>query len=161
MQRKTTLFLRLAIWLMGLMATALFGLEAWIMLVGLIRGGSQLRLVRMAVGLGTCGAAVCFWGTLIQALKLLGYIDKGNAFSEVSVTALKKIKQWAMGVGMIFTVVGLPYLYYLADIGDAPGLVVIGLVLTCVPYIISVFAALLQRLLREAVQMKVENELTI
>ena len=37
-------------------------------------------------------AAIPFFVALYQAFKLLSYIDKNQAFSELSVKALKKIK---------------------------------------------------------------------
>jgi hypothetical protein len=51
--------------------------------------------------------------------------------------------------------------YIIAEREDAPGIILIGLALTFAPLIISVFAAVLQKLLENAIDMKEENDLTV
>jgi len=55
----------------------------------------------------------------------------------------------------------LPLFYQIADEEDAPGVIVIGLIIPCVSFVVAVFAAVLQKLLRNAVDMKSENDLTV
>jgi len=55
----------------------------------------------------------------------------------------------------------LPYIYLVADRDDAPGVMLLGLVFTCAPIVIAVFAAVLQTLLHHAIQIKSENDLTV
>ena len=49
----------------------------------------------------------------------------------------------------------------MAEIDDAPGIIVIGLVIIFASMVIAVFAAVLQRLLQEAIDIKSENDLTV
>ena len=49
---------------------------------------------------------------------------------------------------------GVPLLFPIADADDAPGLVVIGFAIACVPIIVAVFAAVLQKLVQGVVDMK-------
>jgi len=58
-------------------------------------------------------------------------------------------------------VVGLPLFYLVAEKDDAPGIILIGLVLIFASMVIAVFAAVLQRLLQEAIDIKSENDLII
>lgn len=55
----------------------------------------------------------------------------------------------------------LPVLYVIADHADAPGILLIGIILTGAAIVISVFAALLEKLLASARTYKAENDLTI
>jgi hypothetical protein len=97
---------------------------------------------------------------LYQSFNLLSYIDKNQAFSELSVRALKKIKNCAITMSGLY-VVALPFVYIIAEVDDAPGLAVIGMVMIFAPLVIAVFAAVLQRLLQEAIDIKSENDLIV
>ena len=55
----------------------------------------------------------------------------------------------------------MPFFYIWGDADDAPGLIVIGLVLVGAPMVIAVFASILHQLIREATDLKSENELTV
>ena len=101
-----------------------------------------------------------FFIALHQTLKLLRLVDKNEAFSEVSVAALKKIKYCALGFGGLYALF-LPIAHVVARGEDAPGLMIIGLIMTCAPVVIAVFAAVLQRLLQSAITIKSENDLTV
>lgn len=101
-----------------------------------------------------------FFFALYQTLKLLGFIEKDQAFSRLSVTALKKIKNSAKVISILYLVI-LPLVYIVAEWDDAPGLVLVGMVMVGAPFAIAVFASVLQRLLQSAIDMKEENELTI
>jgi Protein of unknown function (DUF2975) len=101
-----------------------------------------------------------FFGALVQAFKLLSYIDKNQAFSELSVKALKNIKICALTISGLYVVI-LPFVFLVAELDDAPGLVIIGMVPVFASMVIAVFAAVLQRLLKEAIDIKSENDLTV
>lgn len=87
-------------------------------------------------------------------------LDKNNAFSELSVRALKIIKYCAFTISILYTA-SLPFLYFIADEDDAPGLIVIGLVIIFASIVVAVFAAVLQKLLNNAIDIKSENDLTV
>ncbi|MBK1811782.1 DUF2975 domain-containing protein [Clostridium sp. YIM B02505] len=104
--------------------------------------------------------AICFFFALYQALKLLSYIDKNKAFSELSVNALKNIKYSGITISIIYAGLLLP-LYPIADADDAPGLLAFPLIIIFASCTIAVFAAVLQKLLKEAIDIKSENDLTV
>lgn len=58
-------------------------------------------------------------------------------------------------------VVMLPFIYFVARLDDAPGLIVLGMFVVFAAFVISVFAALLQKLLQVAIDIKTENDLTV
>ncbi len=162
MKKGSTWFLRVVIFVMALVALAIciFGVpnigKGVVMEFPVI--GAHWRYIIM---MGLYVTAVPFFIALYQTLKLLSYIDKNNAFSELSVSALKKIKY--SGIAMSVILIGLfePLAFFIADADDAPGLVIIAMAFFCLPIVIAVFAAVLQRLLRNAIDMKAENELTV
>ena len=107
------------------------------------------------------GAAfIPFIGALYQAMKLLGYIDTNQAFSMQAVGALRSIKYCGFMVGGLF-IMTLPFAYMVAELDDAPGLIIIVTAIAGAPLAIAVFAALLEKLLESAIAIKNENDLTV
>ncbi|MDQ0059964.1 DUF2975 domain-containing protein [Paenibacillus harenae] len=160
MERGTTLFLKAAVVVIGLpiLALCIFAVpEIANYTVELYPDHSYLKYLVYIV---FYGAAIPFYFALYQAFKLLNYIDMNNAFSELSVRVLKNIKYCAIIISCIF-VLGMPIFYLFAERDDAPGVIVIGMVLVFASMVIAVFAAVLQRLLKEAIDIKSENDLTV
>lgn len=154
MKQGSTLFLRFVIFLIGLAVLALcvFGLPH---AIGSIDpGGYDPILIGMYV------PAIPFFFALYQTLKLLDYIDKNKAFSELSVKALKHIKYCGFTISALYAA-GMPYIFSVADKDDAPGVVLIGLVFTFAPLVVAIFAAVLQKLLHSAIEIQSENDLTV
>lgn len=105
-------------------------------------------------------SAIPFFIALYQAFKLLSYIDTNQAFSDVSVVALKKIKNCAATITIMY-VVAMPLFYIVGEIDDAPGVILIGMIFIFAPMTIGVFAAVLEKLLKHAIDIKNDNDLTI
>ncbi|MNW57169.1 hypothetical protein D3C74_349490 [compost metagenome] len=160
MERGTTLFLKAAVILMGIPVLALC-----IFAVPEIAGFAaelypDMTFIKYLVLSDLYASAVPFYIALYQAFRLLGYIDKNKAFSELSVRVLKNIKYCAIVISGLY-VAGLPLFYLMAEKDDAPGIIVIGLVIIFASLVIAVFAAVLQKLLKEAIELKIENDLTV
>ncbi|WLD92489.1 DUF2975 domain-containing protein [Alkalihalobacillus sp. AL-G] len=160
MKRGSTLFLRMAVFLIGTpgLAFGIFG-GPWIAKEA-AEGNSEFAYVLYGIVIVMYVSAIPFFAALYQAFKLLSYIDKNKAFSDISVKALKNIKYCAITICGLY-VVSLPFFYIFAQLDDAPGMILIGLILTFAPMVIAVFAAVLQRLLQEAINIKSENDLTV
>ncbi|HYG83613.1 MAG TPA: DUF2975 domain-containing protein [Verrucomicrobiae bacterium] len=109
---------------------------------------------------GMYATAIPFFVAIYQALKLLVYIDKNIAFSHAAVQALKGIKYCAVIISAMYAA-GMPYIYFVADKDDAPGVIVLGLVITFGSFVIATAAALFQKLFQSAVAIKSENDLTV
>ncbi|MFJ5770457.1 DUF2975 domain-containing protein [Psychrobacillus sp. NPDC093180] len=160
MKRGTTLFLKLALIVMGIpvLALCIFVVpEIANFVTELYPDHAYLKYI---VYLDLYAAAIPFYFALYQAYKLLSYIDQNEAFSELSVTALKKIKYSANTISILF-VIGMPIIYMIAEMDDAPGIILIGMVLIFATLVIAVFAAVLQKLLKNAIDIKSENDLTV
>lgn len=120
----------------------------------------DIAFIKYLVFINLYATAIPFYYALYQAFKLLSYIDKNNAFSELSVSALKNIKYCAMTISVLY-VLGMPLFYLIAERDDAPGFIIIGMIMILASMVIAVFAAVLQRLLQDAIDIKSENDLTV
>jgi membrane protease YdiL (CAAX protease family) len=154
MKRSSTLFLRGAVLLITLVVLALcvFALPAGLR--------SEHAGPYRPILWGLYITAIPFFIGAYQTWKLLGNIDQNQAFSRTSVTALGNIKYCAAIISVLYAA-GLPYLYMVANQDDAPGVLLLGLVLTVTSGVIATFAAVLQKLLQEAIHIKSENDLTV
>ena len=103
--------------------------------------------------------SIPFFVALYQAFKLLIYIDRNKAFSELSVRALKVIKSCAITISA-FIVAGIIFVAIFIE-GDRAGVIVLGLICTFASSVIATFAAVLQKLLKDALDIKSENDLTV
>lgn len=158
MKQGTTLFLKIAVFLIGapVIALGIFGLT-WLAKNPV---NPEYDHILYPILIGMYLSVIPFFVALVQAFKLLSYIDKNQAFSEFSVKALKNIKFCAMTISGLYVII-LPFVYIVAELDDAPGLIIIGMVPLFASMVIAVFAAVLQRLLQEAINIKSENDLTV
>jgi len=158
--KRETLFLKTALVLMGLPVLAL----CIFLLPGIVRYFAELNpdlgFLQYPFLIGLYVTAVVFFYALYQAFLLLMYIDRNQAFSELSVKALKNIKHCSVTIGILY-VLFMPLLYLMAEADDAPGIILIGLLIVFGCMVVSVFAAVLQKLLKNAIDIKTENDLTI
>lgn len=163
-QRGSTVLLRIAVFCIGIpvLALCIFLLPkiAGEAIEQFQLGGTTLASIVLGLVLILYVSAVPFYMALYQALKLLRYIDYNEAFSELSVVALKKIRNYGLTISGLYTI-ALPLLYVIAEWDDAPALILIGLVIAVASFVVAVFAALLKRLLQEAIDIKKENDLTV
>lgn len=150
MKGYSTIFLKTAVILIGIpvLALCIFWVPGFV------------NYLHFTILMGVYATALTYFFALYQALKLISYIDKNKAFSELSVKALKNIKYCANTISIIYAVL-IPFLYPIADADDAPGLVAFPIIIIFGSMVIAVFAAVLQRLLKEAIDIKSENDLTV
>lgn len=160
MKPSSTLFLKVALVLIGLpiLAFCLIWLPG---LADIITDKSPgLFYLRYPFLIGVYLSAIAFFFALYQAYRLLSYIDTNQAFSALSVAALKNIKYCAITISAIYAAI-LPLFYLIAEKDDAPGVIVLGLVMSFAALVVAVFAAVLQKLLTDAIEIKSENDLTV
>lgn len=160
MKKGSTLFLRIAV--------ILIGVPIFLVCIFLIpKIGNyaaslypDMTYIKYLISANLYATAIPFYFALYQAFELLNYIDKNKAFSELSVKALKNIKYCAVAISVLYAM-NIPFFYLMAEIDDAPGIIILGLVISFASMVIAVFSAVLQKLLNEAVEMKSINDLTI
>src|SRR5258706_8665113 len=102
--------------------------------------------------------SISFFVALYQAFKLLGYIGRKEIFSPRSVRALQLIKYCALT--LVAFIVGAEAYIFIAVRGkdDIAGGVMMGLFLIFVSAIVATAAAVFEKTLQSAVDMKSEND---
>lgn len=153
MKKGSTLFLKAVLYLIGLLVLGLCAI-----LVGMSVSGNAGMF--LPVFMLMLAAALPFFYALYQGILLLRYIDTNTAFSELSVKAIMTIKYCAFSISALYAA-GMPLMIYAAEKDDAPGIVLLGLVVIFATLVVGVFAAVLERLLQNAIDIKNENELTV
>jgi hypothetical protein len=105
------------------------------------------------------GCCIAFSVALYQVFKLLTYIERNNAFSELSLKSLKVIKKSALTT-IFFIVLGIVYLKILSKVtGDDPaGPISLSLMGILATSIITAIVDVLQKLLKNLLDTKTEND---
>ena len=158
MERGSTIFLRLVISLIAIAALAvcIFPLPRMIAKEAAKTPDTAWQIYVFLVGAYIQAAVFLF--ALYQAFRLLSYIDRNNAFSELSVTALRRIKHSALTIGLLM-VAGIVWVMVLsAGTGDdSAGPVMIGFIGTFASSVVAAVAAVLQTQVQKAVDTKKEE----
>lgn len=161
-KRASTLFLKTVLVIIGVavLALAVFGFPN--MWAGIPREWPAIEFTQAVYpGLIAIFLTVFpFWFALLQAFKLLQYIDANDAFSHRSIRALAYIKYSAVCMSGLY-MVAMPLAYVVAELDDAPGLIVVSFAFACAPLVVATFAAVLQKLIQNALDLKTENDLTV
>jgi hypothetical protein len=106
-------------------------------------------------------AFIPFFVGLYQAFKLLGYARRDEVFSERSVQALRILKYCAIAVAVFILGAEVYIFTFVRGTDDVAGGVAMGVFIIFVSAIIAAAAAVFERILQNAVDIKSENDLTI
>ncbi|OEH84292.1 hypothetical protein BHU72_10785 [Desulfuribacillus stibiiarsenatis] len=162
MERGSTLFLKIVVILMGIpvLALCIFGLPG--MAARDAAAHPETAYLQYPFLIAAYITITPFFFALYQTFKLLQYIDQNNAFSELSVKALKYIKYCGIIISTLVLTGEIVVIILTAGAGeDITGVIGLGFILIFGSLVIAVFAAVLQRLLQEAIDIKAENDLII
>lgn len=158
MKRSSTLFLQVVIVLIGIGALAFLlwephieGRNAHATFFEIYFKDPFLAYVYIA--------SIPFFVALYQALKLLGYVGQNEVFSQAAVKALRTIKLCAIAI-LGFVVVSVIFMPF-SDPEDRPPGVMMRILFTFGSIVIATAAAMFERILQNAVDMKSENDLTV
>ena len=105
-------------------------------------------------------ASVAFFVALFKAFRLLGYIRQNKVFSQAAVNALGTIRNCAMAL-IALIAAPIAYLLIARPGDDIAGGVAVGTFLIFVSAVIATAAAVFQRTLQGALDIKSENDLTV
>lgn len=159
MKRASVIFLQAAIVLIGIVALAIL---VWFPLTeGRAANLDLFHVYFDPFILYAYAASIAFFVALYKAFKLLGYIGQNKVFSLNAVNTLKSIKYCAIVLSISIVLAAL-YIKLFHDKNDDPaGALVICIITTFVSIVIATAAAVFQKLLQNAVDMKSENDLTV
>lgn len=158
LKRGSTLFLRVVILLIAIVVLA--GMIRFPQTEGRATNLDLISIYTDPLIIYGYIASIPFFVALYQAFKLLGYVDTNNVFSQVAVNALRNIKYCAILISG-FIVLGILYISLFAQGDDSAGPTAVGIVTTFASLVIATAAALFERLLQNAVEIKSENDLTV
>ena len=106
-------------------------------------------------------ASIPFFVALYQAFKVLGYVRQDKTFSQATVKALRTIKYCAIAI-IGFVAVSVIFMYPMfGDKDDRPAGVFMRILITFPSIVIATTAAMFERILQNAVDIKSENDLTV
>ncbi|SDG14996.1 DUF2975 domain-containing protein [Chitinophaga filiformis] len=106
-------------------------------------------------------ASIAFFVALYKAFRLLGYIGQNKVFSSSSVKALRSIKYCAIVLSVLIVAAGI-YIRIAHNKDDDPaGFIAMCIVTTFVSAVVATAAAIFEKILQNAIDMKSENDLTI
>jgi cytochrome bd-type quinol oxidase subunit 2 len=106
-------------------------------------------------------ASIVFFIVLYKTFKLLGFIGHNNVFSSNSVKTLKSIKYCAIVLSILIVMAGLYIMLFHNKEDDPAGFLAICIVTTFVSIVVATAAAIFEKILQNAIDMKSENDLTI
>lgn len=159
MKRISVIFLQVVIVLIGLVALG--------MLIGLpLTEGRATNLDLFGIYsdpfiLYGYAASSAFFIALYKAFRLLGYIGRNKIFSPDAVGALKSIKYCAIALSILIAAAGIYISVFHHKDDDPAGFLAICIVTTFVSAVIATAAAIFEKILQNAIDMKSENDLTI
>lgn len=157
MERGKVIFLKVAVILLGVII-----LVSCTLLPELAKYTAEMypeyAYLQYPVLFGIYITVIPFYIALFQAYKLLNYIETKNAFSQLSVRSLHTIQRYAVTISILYVngMVGLLIFNALH-----PGIFLVGMAIIFTSFVVAVFAMVLQALLKSALEMKEENELTV
>ena len=159
MKRISTIFLQAVIVLIGIVALAI------LIRVPLTEGRAEnldlLSIYADPFILYGYAASIAFFVALYKAFKLLRYIGQNKVFSSNSVGALKSIKYCAIVLSILIVTAGVYIKIFHSKEDDPAGFLAICIVTTFASIVVATAAAIFEKILQNAIDMKSENDLTI
>lgn len=154
LERSSTLFLKLILLVLSLAVLTFCGFLLYQITQSDSLGDYQPILIGVLI------STIPFLYVFYQAYNLLNNIDANLSLTDSSVNSLRIIKACSFLISLMY-LMGSPFIFYVAQQDDAPGVVLINIILIMGPFSVGVFTYILQKLLINAIGYKSENELTI
>jgi len=159
MKRSSTVFLQIVIVLIGIAALALLLWEPQIEGRNAHATNFEKYFKDPFLALVYLGS-IPFFAALYQAFKVLGYAGQNKIFSKEAVKSLRTIKYCALAI-IGFVVVEEIVIFLDHGSDDPAGGVFVGILITFGSIVVATAAAISERILRNALDIKSENDLTV
>ncbi|WP_228550156.1 DUF2975 domain-containing protein [Salinibacillus xinjiangensis] len=118
----------------------------------------EFAYLKIPVLAGLYITVIPFSIALVRTFKLLRGVEENKIFSEGSVNALRDIKYCLISI-LLFYVMGSIFL--MTQSAFHPGIAIMGFTVMFITTFIALFSTVLQRLLRNALNIKSENDLIV
>ncbi|WP_026888986.1 DUF2975 domain-containing protein [Clostridium beijerinckii] len=143
MKRSSKIFLNVAVFIGGSILT-LFIFLLPMVTTGLSRVILVSAYLQYLGFIGLYGAVTPFLFALYQTIKFIGYANKNEALSELSVKTLKNIRCCGITISLLY-VIAMPLLFLMADGDDAPGIILFALLVIFSTSVSAVFANIFEK----------------
>ncbi len=161
MKRSSTVFLQGVIVLIGLGALALLLWEPQIEGRNAHATNFEIYFKDPFLALVYTGS-IPFFVALYQAFKVLGYVGQNKVFSPEVVKALRTLRYCALAIIGFVVVEEIFILVMDKGDNDNPGApIFLGILIIFPSIVVATAAAMFERILQKAVDMKSENDLTV
>lgn len=161
MNRSSIIFLQIVVVLIGLATLALLLWEPQV--EGRNKNATQFEIYFQdpLLALVYVGS-IPFFVALYQAIRALGDVGREQFFSPEVVNALRTIKYCALAIIGFVVIVEIWILLVIGGDKENPGApILLGLLIVLVSIVVATVAAILERILQNAADLKSENELTV
>lgn len=105
--------------------------------------------------------SIAFFVGLYKAFRLLGYIGQNKVFTTDAVRALKSIKYCAIILSISIVSAGIYIRIFHSKEDDPAGFFAICILTTFISIVVATAAAMFEKILQNAIDIKSENDLTI
>ena len=161
MKRSSIIFLQVVIVLMGVAALALLLWEPQVEGENKNRTNFQIYFQDPFLALVYAGS-IPFFVALYQAFRALGYVGRSQVFSPEVVQALRIIRYCALAIIGFVVVEEIVILVMNNGDNDNPGApILLGALVAFPSIVVAAVAAMFERILQNAVDLKTENDLTV
>jgi hypothetical protein len=161
MKRSSIIFLQIVIVLLGVAALALLLWEPQVEGVNKNRTNFEIYFQDPFLALVYAGS-IPFFIALYQAIRALGYVGRNEVFSPEVVKALRTIRYCALAVIGFVVVEEIVILLMNNRDNDNPGApIFLGILIVFPSIVVATVAAMFERILQNAVDLKSENDLTV
>jgi Protein of unknown function (DUF2975) len=161
MKRSSTIFLQIVIVLIGVAALALLLWEPQVEGVNKNATNFEIYFQDPFLALVYAGS-IPFFIALYQAIRALGYVGRNEVFSPEVVKALRIIKYCALAIIGFVVVEEIVILLMNDPDSDNPGApIFMGILIIFPSIVVATVAAMFERILQNAVDIKSENDLTV
>jgi len=159
MKRGATIFLQIVIVLIGIAALVLL---LWEPQLEGVNANATLYEIYFQDPFLACVyiGSIPFFVALYQAVKVLGYVEKNRIFSLTAVKALRTIKYCALAI-IGFVMIEEIFIMLNHGSDDSAGGVFMGILISFGAILVATAAAMFERILQNAVDIKSENDLTV
>jgi len=159
MKRFSIVFLQAVIVLIGIIAVVI--LIRFPLMEGRAANLDLFSIYYDPLILYVYAASIAFFVALYNVFKLLGNIGQNKIFSATAVKSLKNIKFCAIVLAVLIVGAGLYIKIFHSKEDDPAGFLALCFVTTFITIVVATTAAIFERLLQNAIDMKSENDLTI
>ncbi|MGE0773313.1 MAG: DUF2975 domain-containing protein [Cyclobacteriaceae bacterium] len=106
-------------------------------------------------------SSLAFFIGLYQVIRLLGCIGQNNLYSSSALRTLRRIKYCAIALSALIVMAAIYIRIFHPEDDDPAGFLALSIIATIISVAVATAVAVLEKILRHAVDMKSENDLTI